>query len=212
MRRSTDEGRRRLLRLIGASAALGTVVATGCLGGDGDPEEPEEEPDEDPDDDPDDEPEEVALDEPTEFPDDADCLVCNMVPAEFPDWNAQVVHQDGGRGYFCSAGCMVTYHEYPDVFAETDADIVGSWVSEFGGAALIDGFEAQYALETDSERVDDVMMLNPAPFGNREDAVAYVDEVDHLGEDNIVTLDAFDTDTADIYRGNLVEDADEHDH
>ncbi|WP_247005395.1 nitrous oxide reductase accessory protein NosL [Halorientalis litorea] len=140
-------------------------------------------------------------------PSDANCPVCNMVPAEYPDWNAQVVHEDGERAFFDTAGCMVTYYALPDEFAATDAPITGVWVTDFETRERVDGTTAHYALETDSERVNDPMRRNPAPFADRADAVAYVDAVDYLTTDDIVGLDAFDRDLAVQYRRRFVEDA-----
>lgn len=214
MRKVTDERRRRLLKALGTGAAVGAVAVTGCLGdsdrGDGDEQEPRDGDDGTEDggdaDETDDGEQEVSLDEPTEFPEDAECPVCNMMSAEFPDWNAQVVHEDGERAYTCSVGCMVAYVAYPDEFAVSDTEIAGVWVTSYETGELIDGFEAYYALEDDRERVDDVMMVNPAAFEQREDAVAYVDEVDYLGEEDIVRFEEFDRETADEYRGQLTPD------
>ena len=216
MRKVIDERvrRRGLLKAIGAGAVVGAGAATGCLGdgngdngGDEEPEdggdsgEAQETGENESADEP--EPQDVSLDEPAEFPEEAGCPVCNMVPAEFPDWNAQAVHEDGERAYTCSAGCMVAYVAYPEEFAVSDADLAGAWMTSYETGELIDGTEAYYALEDDPERVDDVMMVNPAAFEQREGAVAYVDEVDYLGEGDIVRFEDFDKETADMYRGQL---------
>lgn len=140
-----------------------------------------------------------------DVPTDARCAVCDMKAANFPEWNAQAVHADDTREFFCSTGCATTYYAATDEFASTDADVAGMWVRDVNTAELIDGMEASYALETDSDRLDDPMRLNPAPFADREDAVAYVDEVDYLGEDDIVELSAFDRDLASQYRGRFLE-------
>jgi len=216
MRKVIDERvrRRGLLKTVGACAAVGAATATGCFGdgngGNGGDEEPEDGGDsgdtqETGENESADEPgrKEASLDEPAEFPEEAGCPVCNMVPAEFPDWNAQVAHEDGERAYTCSAGCVVAYVAYPEEFAVSDTGLAGAWVTEFETGELIDGTEAHYALETKEERVDDVMGKNPAPFEKREGAVAYVDEVDYLGEDDIVRFEDFDKETADMYRGQL---------
>nr|WP_276224480.1 nitrous oxide reductase accessory protein NosL [Halomicroarcula sp. DFY41] len=123
----------------------------------------------------------------------------------FPDWNAQAVHDDNTRAFFCTSGCATTYYAVPDQFAATDADITGLWIRDLNSRELIDGTAAYYALETDGDRLDDPMQVNPAPFAAREDAVSYVDEVDYLTEDDIVELTAFDGELAEQYRGQLVE-------
>jgi|AntRauTorcE11898_2_1112593.scaffolds.fasta_scaffold08706_2 nitrous oxide reductase accessory protein NosL len=140
-----------------------------------------------------------------DVPEDATCAVCDMNVANFPEWNAQTVHTDDTREFFCTSGCATTYYAATDEFAETDANIAGLWVRDFETRELVDGTSAYYALETDSDRLDDPMRLNPAPFANRDDAVAYVDEVDNLTEDDIVELSAFDRDLASQYRGRFLE-------
>lgn len=138
-------------------------------------------------------------------PADARCAVCDMMAANFPEWNAQTVHTDDTREFFCSTGCATTYYAATDDFAETDADIAALWVRDVNSTDLVDGMEAYYALETDSDRLGDPMRLNPAGFATREDAVAYVDEVEYLSEDDIVELSAFDRDLASQYRGRFLE-------
>jgi hypothetical protein len=124
---------------------------------------------------------------------------------KFSDWNAQAVHEDEQRAYFCTSGCATTYYAVPDQFAETDAVIAGLWVTGFESGEFVDATVASFALETDSDRIDDPMRLNPAPFADRADAVAYVDAVEYLSEDDIVELSAFDRGLAERYRSSHLE-------
>jgi copper chaperone NosL len=142
---------------------------------------------------------------PTDVPQDARCAVCNMKAANFPDWNAQAVHADDTREFFCTSGCATTYYAVTSQFADTDADVAGLWVRDLGSRSLVDGTTAYYALETDPDRLDDPMRVNPAPYADREDAAAYVDAVEYLTEDDVVELSAFDRELAEQYRGDLVE-------
>lgn len=151
----------------------------------------------------------ASIDEPTEVPSDATCPVCNMVPAQYPDWNAQLVHEDEERVFFCTSGCMTAYYVVPERFDAPDAAIAGVWVTDFVTSDLIDGLEANYVLETDTDRVDDPMMRNPLPFVDRASAIAYVEQYDDLAEDDVVTIDEFDQDIAELYRERfLTEDTD----
>lgn len=143
---------------------------------------------------------------PVSIPDSATCPVCNMVTAEHPAWNAQLRHADGERAFFDTSGCLVAYYALPGRFAATDASIAGVWVTDFETGERIDGTRAHYALETDPGRVDDPMGRNPAPFADRADAVAYVDAVDYLTTDDVVGIEAFDRDLAELYRGRLLTD------
>jgi len=140
-----------------------------------------------------------------DVPDDARCAVCDMKAANFPAWNAQAVHADDTRAFFCTSGCATTYYAVPEQFAETDADIAGLWVRDLNSQDLVDGTAAYYALETDADRLDDPMRVNPAPFAARSDAVTYVDAVEYLSADDIVELTAFDRELAEQYRGQLLE-------
>jgi len=148
----------------------------------------------------------ASLDEPLAVPEDARCPVCEMRSANFPDWNAQAVHEDGTRAFTCTSGCLVTYYVFPDRFAGTDAPVAGVWVTDFETSEIVDGATAHYALETDSDRVDDPMRLNPAAFADRADAEAYVDAVDYLTTEDIVGLDAFDRELVTQYRSRFVEE------
>jgi len=205
--------RRTAITLLAAGA---TVSLAGCSGGDGngtDDTPTEASPgdgttadDETTTDDGTAEPSGESL-EPVDVPADASCAVCGM-PAgksKFSDWNAQAVHEDETRAYFCTSGCATTYYAVPEAFAETDAAVAGLWVTDFETHEFVDGTEAFFALETDSDRLEDPMGLNPAPFADRADAVAYVDAVAYLTEDDIVDLSAFDRDLAEQYRGTHLE-------
>lgn len=147
----------------------------------------------------------VTAAEAVAVPDDAECAVCGMAPAEFPAWNAQALHADDTRAFFCTSGCATTYHAVTEQFADTDAEVVGLWVRDLHSEELIDGRAAHFALETDQSRLDDPMRLNPAPFASRSDAVEYVDAVDYLGESDVVELSAFGREEAELYRGNLLD-------
>lgn len=146
--------------------------------------------------------------EPTDVPPDANCAVCNMVPAEYPDWNAQLVHEDSERAYFCTPGCLATYYVVPEQFAATDAPITGAWVNDFETRELIDAFQARFVLETEPDRVEDPMQLNPLPFADEADATAYVEQYDDLDDGDVVSIDEFDRDIAELYRAQLLDERD----
>jgi copper chaperone NosL len=155
--------------------------------------------------------EQPDLTEPVTVPEDASCAVCGMKPAEFPEWNGQLAHEDGERVHFCTSGCLSAYHAAPGHFREgrTWDTVVAAWVRDYRTTELIDATTAHYALELDTERVDDPMMKNPLPFADREDAVAYVDQYEDLGEQDIVGLAAFDVPLARKYRARLLPEPDE---
>lgn len=199
--------RRWIVGTIGIGAAAGLA---GCLGGSGDDSEDggdEDLTDGEGDDD------EVTLSEPVDFPetdDEGGCAVCNMVAAEYPDWNAQLVHDDGHREYFCSKGCLMAYYFVPEKFTSgnPDEEIAGVWASSFQNGELIDAMEAYFVYEQDRERHDFPMpMGSPLAFRTREDAVSYVAEYDDLTEDDhIITLGDVDREVAETYREPRLEE------
>ncbi|WP_049923063.1 nitrous oxide reductase accessory protein NosL [Halopiger djelfimassiliensis] len=193
--------RRRLLASIAAGTGVGIA---GCLNGD----EPGDESDED-----DEHRYATTLrhpgDEPIEFTDDQNCPVCAMTPRDYPHWRSQLAHENGAGAAFDTPGCLFAYYAAPP----TDSPVVGAWVSEFGRNALIDATEAHYVLVTDDNAVyGETMGLNPRPFADREDAVAYLDEWDaeDLTENDIIELVDVDRDVAAIYRSGRLPDEPDH--
>lgn len=147
-------------------------------------------------------------DEPREVPAGHICNgVCGMEVIDYPDWNAQLAHANGMGAFFCTSGCMVGYLAAPDHVGAIDAEVVGAWVTDFESGDLIDGTEAYYALEDDIDRMEEPMRVNPRPFAERSDAVAYVEEYPDLEESDVVRLDEFDLETARIYRGYALPDS-----
>lgn len=139
------------------------------------------------------------------IPADAECAVCSMKPANFPDVNSQLSFADGERKFFCSPGCLTAFYGDPDNFVsgrDTNG-IVGVWDHDYGTKEMIDADHASYVLETDGDRVDLPMKMNPVPFDLEADAVEYVDQYDDLTEDEIVSLLEFDRELAERYRGKL---------
>ena len=208
--------RRTVLGTVGVGA---TLTLAGCLGDDDDDDDTE--PTDGTDDattgdDTDDAFEQ--LDSPTEFPEDEECAVCNMVTPEHPDWNAQLVNEDGTRVYFCSSGCMLAYYADPEQFDGDDEPVEHAWVTDYETGELIDAQDCFYVRVTDPEHVEDIMMMNPTPFAERGDAEAFVDQLndefdagyDH--DTDIITFDDFDMELAMLYRSNFFEENGGHDH
>lgn len=190
----TDQiGRRRLLGSFAGGLAVGTA---GCLGDDGDDSEPDdghtydryllEHPGE----------------EPLEFTDEQRCPVCTMRPRQYPDWRCQLVHENGDGVVLDTPGCLFAYYAFQPI----DSPVTAGWVTEYDQRELIDATTAHYVIVTDEDAEktsDDAMGLNPRPFGDREDAVAYLEEWDaeELTESDIVRLEDVDEELAAIYRG-----------
>ena len=189
----TPVGRRALLGTVGA----GSVAAlAGCFGDDDEPSQPAGEPVEN---EPAQSGDDVPVDELADFPDDS-CEVCAMRPANFPEWNAQLVHENGERGFCCTPGCAVAYFAVPEAFGGPDAPVASFWITEFQTAEFIDAFEATYVLEHETGHIDQPMGRNPYPFENEDDAYALVDDYGHLEDDDVVTLEGIDEETDGEYR------------
>jgi len=161
----------------------------------------------------------AQLDSPTEFPDGQECAVCNMVTPEYPEWNAQLVKEDGTRVYFCSSGCLLAYTVDPEHFGGDNSEIANVWVTDYETGDLINGQESYYVRVQDSNHVDDIMMKNPTPFADLDDAEAFVDELNNEFEaqydkdTDIITFSEFDMELAMFYRDQFFEDGDgDHSH
>lgn len=199
-------------RWVLGTIGLGTVAGlAGCLSDDNDDNEGTSDGEDDKSEE--DTGDEVTPSEPAEFPADENegvCAVCNMIAAEYPNWNAQVVHEDGHREYMCSKGCLTAYYFAPEKFTSGDADeeIVGVWATCFESGDLIDATEAYFVYEQDRERQDFPMpMGSPLAFTNHDDAVSYVKEYDDLTEDeHVITLEDVDRAVAEFYREPRLEE------
>lgn len=142
---------------------------------------------------------------PVPVPNPYDCDgVCGMNPATYPDWHAQLAHVDGTGAFFCSSGCLLSYLAVPDHAEAHDADVIDVWVRDVASGEWIDGKDAHWVLETDTDEQQpgEPMELNPRPFGDPSEATAYVDDRDHLDEETIATFDALDHDVAHRYRSS----------
>lgn len=207
--------RRRLTQTV--SIGILTAVA-GCLGEDEPPEDDGEENGDDAESGNEESGEseeserKLRMDEPTEFPADRSCPVCNMVPEEWPEWNAQLVHEDGHREYFDTTGCMAAYAAYTDRFGGPDSAVANAWVTDFETGELVDASEVVFVRVTDPDHVDDVMSMNPTPFADRSAAESFVDGFDEYGEEDIITFEAFDAELAMLYRAQQIEEDHDNGH
>ena len=217
-----SSGRWRLNRrtVIGTTVSSIAVAVAGCAG-DTDDEEPDD-AGADGDDETGDESPEASqqpedLDSPTEFPDGEACAVCNMITPDHPEWNAQLVKEDGTRVYFCSSGCMLAYYADPEHFDGEDEPVENVWVTDYETGELIDGQECYYVRVTESDHVDDIMMMNPTPFADRDGAEAFINDLndefdaEYNHEMDIITFDDFDMELAMMYRGRFLEEDEDHD-
>lgn len=192
--------RRTVLSAIGAGAV---VAAAGCVGTDDEAEPEDDDADADPTDN-----DSTTLTEPIAVPDEEGCAVCNMVAAEHPAWNAQLVHEDETRVYFCSSGCLTAYYVAPETFDGPEAAIERAWVTGYETGELLVAEEASFVRVTDSDHVDDIMMLNPTPFADRADAEQFVAGFDAYSDEDIIAIDAFDMELATLYRGRFFDEDD----
>ncbi|RQG91935.1 nitrous oxide reductase accessory protein NosL [Natrarchaeobius chitinivorans] len=198
--------RRRVLELAGTGIAVGVA---GCLGENGPGDEHDDHGDDSGADSDGEHQYATHLEhpggEPIEFANGQRCPVCNMQPADYPNWQSQLAHDDGTGAAFDTPGCLFAYLVAPP----TDAAIDGVWVTDFETGQLVDATEAHFVIVTDDSAVpEEVMGLNPRPFADREDAVAYLEEWDaeELTEDDVIGLEDVDRDVAAIYRGNRLPD------
>ena len=170
--------RRRFLEAAGACAVTGL---TGCLSstegasggneGDGNADRGEEEVED--------------LDvEPLEYP-DRTCAVDARNVRDYPGWNAQILHKDGKRAFFCTSGDMGAYYTSPKAFGISEADIAGVWVTDYETGETVDGTDAYYVFVADREAVEMPAGRNPIPFAERERAEEFVANVDGVSGSDV---------------------------
>lgn len=145
------------------------------------------------------------LDEAVEFPADEACAVCGMAPADHPRWNAQLVHEDETRAYFCSSGCLLAYSVDPGHFEGPDSEIATAWATGYETGTLVEAEEASFVRVDDADHVDDIMQINPTPFADRSDAEAFVGQFDAYDQSDIITYGDFDRDLAELYRAQFFD-------
>jgi nitrous oxide reductase accessory protein NosL len=142
---------------------------------------------------------------PFEFTDDQRCAVCSMTPTNYPRRRGQLVHENGAAAVFDSPGCLFAYV----VSSTPDSPVAGAWTTDYGTRDLIDATGAHFVLITDADAADDPMGIDPRPFADREDALAFLEEweAEDLTEDDVIVgLEAVDLEIASIYRGNRLPD------
>jgi nitrous oxide reductase accessory protein NosL len=172
------EDNRRLRRREVIAAAGGLFGTTGCLGNvasnrtDGGDEESDggaNETDQDAD---------FAV-EPVEYP-DRSCDVCARNVTEYPRWNAQAVHNDGERAFFCTSGCMGAYYTSPSSFGVSEAEIAGLWVTDYGTRETVDGFNSYYVFVGERGLIEMPAGRNPVPFATQERAEEFTRRFEEL--------------------------------
>lgn len=170
--------RRRSLLVFTASAVV--AGTTGCLGDidaqgadSGEKEEGEGEGEE-----------EVVEAEPADYPDES-CAVCARGVTDYPDWNAQILHEDGERAFFCTSGCMGAYYTSPRSFGVSDADVAEVWVTDYETGETIDGQDAYYLFIFDPELVETPAGRNPHPFADRERAEEFTDGLEGVSRGEV---------------------------
>ena len=186
-------GRRRVLAAVGATLTVGLA---GCAGDDDGTEDAE--------------PENTAgtseflvdhpVDEPKEFADAHMCAVCSMGVTNYADRMAQLAHEDGDGVMFCSPGCLFAYAVEPVHFGGSDAEIVGAWVITFDTGELVDADEATFVIDSDENRADAPMQLDPHVYEVEDDALAFVEEHDDLEQSDVIEFSEVDGDIARLYR------------
>jgi nitrous oxide reductase accessory protein NosL len=170
--------RRRLLKTAGVCATAGL---TGCLnstkgavGDDGGEEDEGEDRTT---------PENLKM-EPVEYPDQT-CAVDARNVREYPGWNAQILHKDGKRAFFCTSGDMGAYYTSPTAFGVSEAEVAGVWVTDYETGETVDGTDAYYVFVADRDAVDMPAGRNPIPFAERARAEDFVADIDGVSEGDV---------------------------
>ncbi|MES3162274.1 MAG: nitrous oxide reductase accessory protein NosL [Halorubrum sp.] len=184
------------------AAVAGGLALAGCVGDEGDDSADADEDDsyqrlvEDE--------EFPPVSEPADVPSEPLCGVCNMTPADYPHANAQVVHENEARQFFCSPGCLTTYTVAPDAVAETDSPIATAWARDTNHEELVAAEDLYWVLDTNPDRGIDPMR-NPLPYEEHDDALAWVEDHGNLAPADIVTTDEITVADVEEYRAFYME-------
>lgn len=142
---------------------------------------------------------------PFDIPEGHRCAVCGMTATNYFG-TGQLVHENGLAAVFDSPGCLFAY----TVSSTPDSPIAGAWTTDYETGDFIDATEAHFVLITDEEAADDPMGIDPRPYADREDAVAFLEgwDAEDLSPDDdiIVGLEPVDLELASIYRGTRLPD------
>ncbi|MFZ5774344.1 MAG: nitrous oxide reductase accessory protein NosL [Thermodesulfobacteriota bacterium] len=80
----------------------------------------------------------------------AACAACGMYPHQYPQWQTQVIFNDGTMAAFDGGKCMFRYLLNMKKFApdRDPAQVAAVWVKDFGTGAWIDGKTAWYVVDS----------------------------------------------------------------
>lgn len=128
--------------------------------------------------------------EPVAYPEHENCRVCRREPARYPEWNAQILHADGTRAFFCTSGCMIPYYTSPESFAAPDSDVAGVWATDYETGETIDSFDAYYVYDGHRYVEGDVPAgRNHLAFSDEERAEAFVESHDEIVDYDLLRFD-----------------------
>lgn len=123
--------------------------------------------------------------EPQVIPEDLSCGKCGMYPASYPQWQSEIIFNDGSMSAFdgckCMFGFMFDMGQYDQ--SHKNGDIAKIWVRDFNSGEWIDGREAHFVVGSD---VMGPMGKELIPF--QDQAAADTFQKEHGGE-----LTGFDT-------------------
>ena len=92
--------------------------------------------------------ESVAMPQPMAISQDVSCGKCGMYPAKYPQWQSQIIFNDGSMTPFDGCKCMFNFMSSMDKFdkAHTKNDVAAVWVKDFSNSTWIDGTEAHFVV------------------------------------------------------------------
>ncbi|MDH3329227.1 MAG: nitrous oxide reductase accessory protein NosL [Desulfobulbaceae bacterium] len=93
----------------------------------------------------------ATQDVPQVIADDLVCGKCGMYPARYPQWQTQIIFNDGSMSAFdgskCMFGFMNNMNEYDKV--HTKDDIAKIWVRDFNSSEWLDAKSAHFVVGSD---------------------------------------------------------------
>ncbi len=78
------------------------------------------------------------------------CAACGMYPHRYPQWQTQVIFQDGTMSAFDGSKCMFRFLLNMQKFApeRTPEQVAAVWVKDFKTGAWLDGKAAHYVIDS----------------------------------------------------------------
>jgi len=90
----------------------------------------------------------VVVPPPMDIPADVTCGKCGMYPAKYPQWQSQIIFNDGSMTSFDGCKCMFNFLYGMEKFDKTHSrdDVSVAWVKDFNSGTWINAVDAYFVV------------------------------------------------------------------